>query len=140
MRSQNHLRPSCRSGCRHNSALIADCAIANTCAIKRGNALRSIAACSIAIRIINSGGNIIKKNIQPRADLKAIGRRIRELRGIDHTQAEFGKLLGGIAQAQLSKYEKGQNAPTLEVLLALKAYSGKSIDWFVTGEDIAAKK
>ena len=30
----------------------------------------------------------------PRSDLKAIGRRTRELRGFDMSQAEFGKLLG----------------------------------------------
>jgi transcriptional regulator with XRE-family HTH domain len=41
----------------------------------------------------------------------------------------------GIGQAQLSKYELGLSVPTLEVLLKLKAYSGKSIDWIVTGLD-----
>ncbi len=66
-------------------------------------------------------------------DLKAIGRRIREIRGFDLTQAEFGRILG-IKQTQLSKYELGQSAPTLEVLLKLKAYSGKNIDWILTGE------
>jgi transcriptional regulator with XRE-family HTH domain len=55
------------------------------------------------------------------------------------TQAEFGKILG-IGQAQLSKYEKGQNEPTLEVLLNLKAHSGKTIDWIVAGEEISGKK
>jgi hypothetical protein len=28
----------------------------------------------------------------------------------------------------------GYNVPTLELLLRLKAHSGKSIDWIVTGE------
>jgi len=65
-------------------------------------------------------------------DLKAIGRRIREIRGFDLTQAEFGRILG-VLQTQLSKYELGQSAPTLEILLKLKAYSGKSIDWILTG-------
>jgi transcriptional regulator with XRE-family HTH domain len=67
-------------------------------------------------------------------DLKNVGRRIREIRGFDLTQAEFGKVLG-VAQTTLSKYEKGQAAPTLEFLVRLKAHSGKSIDWIVTGED-----
>jgi transcriptional regulator with XRE-family HTH domain len=67
-------------------------------------------------------------------DLKNVGRRIREIRGFDLTQAEFGKMLG-VAQATLSKYEKGQAAPTLEFLVRLKAHSGKSIDWIVTGEE-----
>ncbi|MGA2373371.1 MAG: helix-turn-helix transcriptional regulator [Terriglobales bacterium] len=70
------------------------------------------------------------KNLAP--DLKSIGRRIREIRGFDHTQREFGKMLG-IGQTQLSKYEKGQSAPTLELLLKLKSYSGRSLDWIVTG-------
>ena len=77
----------------------------------------------------------IKKQIQVRPDLKAIGRRIREIRGFDLTQAEFGRILG-VGQTQLSKYEMGQSAPTLDVLLKLKAHSGRSIDWIVIGEDI----
>ncbi len=48
-------------------------------------------------------------------------------------QVELAKALG-ITQAQLSKYERGQNAPTLDLLLKLKHFSGKSIDWIVTGE------
>lgn len=79
-------------------------------------------------------GNTVKRNIQPRLDLKAIGRRIREIRGFDLTQAEFGRMLG-IGQAQLSKYEKGENSLTLDLLLRLKVYSGRSIDWIVTGEE-----
>jgi transcriptional regulator with XRE-family HTH domain len=39
----------------------------------------------------------------------------------------------GIGQTQLSKYEKGLSAPTLELLLKLKSYSGRSLDWIVTG-------
>ena len=75
---------------------------------------------------------MVKKNLEP--DLKTIGRRIRQMRGFDLTQAEFCKVLG-IGQRQLSKYEKGQSAPTLEVLLKLKAHSGKSLDWIVAGEE-----
>ena len=68
------------------------------------------------------------------ADLKNVGRRIREIRGFDLTQAQFGKMLG-VAQTTLSKYEKKQAAPTLEISVRLKAYSGKSIDWIVSGEE-----
>ncbi len=57
-----------------------------------------------------------------------------EIRGFDHTQREFGKILG-IGQTQLSKYEKGLSAPTLELLLKLKSYSGRSLNWIVTGEE-----
>jgi transcriptional regulator with XRE-family HTH domain len=69
-----------------------------------------------------------------RTDLKAVGRRLREIRGFDLTQVEFGRLLG-ITQAQLSKYELGQSAPTPDILLKLKTYSGKSIDWILTGDE-----
>ncbi len=76
---------------------------------------------------------IPRKNISIRADLKAIGRRIREIRGFDLTQADFGRILG-IPQTQVSKYELGLSAPTIEILLKLKAHSGKSVDWILTGE------
>jgi Helix-turn-helix len=39
-----------------------------------------------------------------------------------------------VGQTQLSKYEMGQSAPTLEVLLKLRSHSGRSIDWIVAGE------
>ena len=71
-------------------------------------------------------------------DLKGIGRRIREIRGFDLTQADFARILG-IGQTQLSKYELGQSTPTLEILLKLKAYGGRTIDWLVTGEDESNK-
>jgi len=72
------------------------------------------------------------KHVVP--DLVAIGRQIREIRGFDYNQRDFGRLLG-IGQTQLSKYEKGQSVPTLELLLKLKTHSGRSIDWIVTGEE-----
>jgi transcriptional regulator with XRE-family HTH domain len=77
-----------------------------------------------------------RRNFQP--DLKEIGRRIRQIRGFDLTQTDFGKILG-IGQTQLSKYEKGQSAPTLELLLKLKHYSTKSLDWIVCGEEKSGK-
>ncbi len=66
-------------------------------------------------------------------DVVAIGRRIRQLRGFEQTQAEFAKKLG-IGQTQLSKYERGENVPTLELLARLKALYGKSLDWIVYGD------
>ncbi len=66
-------------------------------------------------------------------NLRAISRRIREIRGFDLTQGRFARILG-ISQAQLSKYEKAQSVPTLELLYKLKSFSGKSIDWIVSGE------
>ncbi len=76
----------------------------------------------------------VKQNLRARIDLTAIGRRIREIRGFDLTQAQFAKRLG-IGQTQLSKYERGENAPTLEILVKLNGLSGnKGIDWIVYGE------
>ncbi len=75
-----------------------------------------------------------RKTIFVRPDLKAIGRRIREIRGFDLTQAEFGRILG-LPQTQVSKYELGLSAPTPDILLKLRTYSGKSIDWILTGEE-----
>lgn len=66
-------------------------------------------------------------------DLKAIGRRIREIRGVNLSQTEFGRLMG-IGQTQCGKYERGESEPTVELLLRLKAYSGRSVDWLLTGE------
>ena len=68
-----------------------------------------------------------------RLDLKGIGRRIREIRGFDLKQAEFAKILG-IGQTQLSKYERGKSAPTPEILLKLKKFSRRTVDWILTGE------
>ena len=80
-----------------------------------------------------------RKHKKTQIDLKAVGRRLREIRGFDLTQAEFGRMLG-IGQTQLSRYELGLNLPTTEILLKLKAYAGKSIDWILTGEDPPTKQ
>jgi transcriptional regulator with XRE-family HTH domain len=68
-----------------------------------------------------------------RLDLKAIGRRVREIRGFDLKQTEFAEILG-ISQTQLSKYERGKSVPTPEILVKLKRHSRKTIDWILTGE------
>jgi transcriptional regulator with XRE-family HTH domain len=67
-----------------------------------------------------------------RADLAAIGKRIRQLRK-DERQQTFAPLLG-ITQSQLSKIERGVLAPSIEVLLRLKERFGKSVDWILTGK------
>lgn len=64
-------------------------------------------------------------------DLQAIGMRMRQLRGLI-TQEEFARVLG-ISQAQLSKYELGQSAPPLGVLVKLAAKHDKSTDWILMG-------
>lgn len=67
-----------------------------------------------------------------RADLKAIGARIRELRGTMF-QEDLAAYLG-ISQGQLSKIERGMMGPTVETLARLSEKFGKSIDWIVRGE------
>ncbi len=66
-------------------------------------------------------------------DLKAIGARVRSLRGTV-PQDEFAPKVG-ISQGQLSKIESGKMAPTLEMLVRLADRLGKSLDWIVTGQD-----
>jgi DNA-binding transcriptional regulator YiaG len=75
-----------------------------------------------------------EKISEPKVDRKGIARRIREIRGFDLNQGQFARRLG-LSQAQLSKYEHGQNLPTVEILLKLQAFSGRSIDWILTGTE-----
>jgi len=67
-----------------------------------------------------------------RLDLSAIGRRIRELRGFDMTQAEFARSVG-VTQSYLSALERGEKEPGAAVLLAISQEFGKSVDWLLTG-------
>lgn len=64
---------------------------------------------------------------------KSVGRRVRELRGVEVNQAQFAAEIG-ISQGQLSRYEKGTSEIGAEVLLRLARKSGKSIEWWLTGE------
>jgi transcriptional regulator with XRE-family HTH domain len=41
----------------------------------------------------------------------------------------------GISQAQLSKYELGQSAPPLGVLIKLAEKYGRTTDWILTGKN-----
>lgn len=66
-------------------------------------------------------------------DWRAVGRRLRELRGFDVKQADFAKELG-ISQAQLSRYEKGKSEMGAAVLLRIARKFGKSMEWVLTGE------
>ena len=67
-------------------------------------------------------------------DWKAVGRRLRELRGFDTHQADFAKELG-ISQAQLSRYEKGKSEMGAEVVLRIARKFGKSMEWVLTGKE-----
>jgi len=75
----------------------------------------------------------------PKLDLKNMGRRIRQIRGFDLSQAQFGDMLG-IRQNMLSNYENGRTVAPLEILVKLKAHSGKSIDWIVFGEETTSPR
>jgi len=66
--------------------------------------------------------------------MKALGRRIRQLRGFEVTQEEFARKLG-ISQSQLSKYERGIVAPPADVLMRIKEQFRVSIDWLLTGDN-----
>jgi len=46
----------------------------------------------------------------------------------------MGRILG-LTQAGVSKLERGERLPTLEVLLKVRAFCGKPIDWIITGEE-----
>ncbi len=66
-------------------------------------------------------------------DLKALGRRLRELRGFEITQEELAADLG-ISQSQLSKYERGTAVPPADILFYVKQRFQISIDWLLTGD------
>jgi transcriptional regulator with XRE-family HTH domain len=67
-------------------------------------------------------------------DWKAVGKRLRELRGFETTQKKFAEMLD-ISQGQLSRYEKGKSEIGAEVLLHLTRRFGKSVEWFLTGKE-----
>jgi transcriptional regulator with XRE-family HTH domain len=77
-----------------------------------------------------------RKNVRPKSvsvDWKEVGRRIRELRGFDMTQADLANRIG-VSQGYLSTVEHGQGEIGAEVLLAFSHEFGRSIEWLLTGE------
>jgi transcriptional regulator with XRE-family HTH domain len=75
----------------------------------------------------------MSRRVRSKPDLKAIGLRIRGLRG-DMRQEDLAVQLG-VSQGQLSKVERGKIAPTLEMLLALASRFSKSLNWVVWGTE-----
>jgi transcriptional regulator with XRE-family HTH domain len=73
-----------------------------------------------------------RTNVVP-IDWKIVGRRIRELRGFDTTQADLAHRIG-VSQGYLSTVENGQREIGVEVLLALSREFNKSLEWLLTGE------
>ena len=75
----------------------------------------------------------------PRADLKAIARRIRQLRGFELTQGEFAEILA-IGQSMVSKLERGELLPSVEMLIRMRIHFGRSLDWIIFGDDAEGEK
>ena len=80
-----------------------------------------------------------KRQSRTELDLKAFGRRIRELRGFYRSQAEFAQQIG-VTQSHLSALERGTREPGAAVLLAIKREFGGSVDWLLTGEEPGGAK
>jgi transcriptional regulator with XRE-family HTH domain len=66
-------------------------------------------------------------------DWRAVGRRIRELRGFDMTQTEVALRIG-VTQGHLSSLERGDKEAGAAVLMAISREFGKSVDWLLTGK------
>jgi transcriptional regulator with XRE-family HTH domain len=67
-------------------------------------------------------------------DWKAVGRRIRELRGFEVKQAEFAEMIG-IGQSHISAIERGVKEPGAVVLYRIGRLYGKTVEWLLTGKD-----
>ncbi len=65
-------------------------------------------------------------------DWVAVGRRIREMRGFDMTQAEFAKRIG-ISQNYLSMMEHGKVEIGAEILLRISREFETSVEQLLTG-------
>jgi len=72
------------------------------------------------------------KPAQTTVDWKAVGRRIRELRGFDMTQEDFAQRIG-VSQNYLSTMEHGNVQIGAEILLRIGEEFGKSVEWLLTG-------
>jgi DNA-binding XRE family transcriptional regulator len=78
-----------------------------------------------------------RKSVRSKAvsvDWKVVGRRIRELRGFDMTQADLAHRIG-VSQGYLSTVEHGQREIGAEVLLAIGREFDRSLEWLLTGEE-----
>jgi transcriptional regulator with XRE-family HTH domain len=71
-------------------------------------------------------------------DWKAVGRRIRTLRGFDLTQQQFAHRLE-ISQTYVSEMEHGNVEIGAEILLKIAREFDKSMEWILTGESSLQK-
>jgi DNA-binding XRE family transcriptional regulator len=96
------------------------------------NGPRSVYAYCIYMHIMGAR-KISGTGVTP-VDWKAVGRRIRELRGFDMNQAEFARRIG-ISQSYLSTAERGKVEIGAEVLLAISRQCERSLEWLLTGDE-----
>jgi transcriptional regulator with XRE-family HTH domain len=78
------------------------------------------------------------KKVARKLEGVTLGERIRNLRG-NMAQAEFADILG-IKQPMISRYEADKESPSPRVLLRMAQYSGTSIEWLLTGEELLKVK
>ncbi len=71
--------------------------------------------------------------MQADVDWKAVGHRVRELRGFDLRQKDFAKRIG-VSQNYLSMMERGKVEIGATILLRLSRVAGKPLEWLLTGE------
>ena len=67
-------------------------------------------------------------------DWKAVGERIRGLRGFHMTQLDFAHSID-VSQSYLSNMERGRVEVGAAILLRISRQSGRSIEWFLTGKN-----
>lgn len=79
-----------------------------------------------------------KSKPKRKVDPKAVARRIREIRGAV-PQEKFFALIGLRRQSVLSRYETGRRMPGPAVLVRLSDYSGLSVDYILTGKEVASQ-
>jgi transcriptional regulator with XRE-family HTH domain len=68
-------------------------------------------------------------------DWKAVGRRVRELRGFDTKQSELADKVG-VAQSYISAIERGEKECGAVILFRISKLYGKSIEWLLTGHEM----
>ena len=75
-----------------------------------------------------------KKSSEFNIDWKQVGRRIRELRGFDTSQAELANAVG-VAQSYISAIERGLKEPGAAILFRIARRYDKTIEWLLTGTE-----
>lgn len=65
---------------------------------------------------------------------KAVGQRIRQLRGFGMTQEKFARRIG-VSQGHFSYIERGEKEIGADILLRISQEFGRSIEWLLTGKE-----